>query len=177
MTLFTNATPNEKLLLSILAAIVFIGANYFGYHWLSLKQASLDHAYAELRADQAEAKVDLLESDKWAQRRAWLHDHEPKLTDEGDAKAQVLAYALKGARDNKLEIVDQSLLDVEHNAAGTCVNVSVKVKGSMENMVKWLAPLQTPDQFYAVSVKELKADQDQKSMVCTLQISRYFQAP
>jgi len=31
-----------------------------------------------------------------------------------------------------------------------------------------------PDQFYAVSSFALKADQDQKSMVCTLQIARYF---
>ena len=49
------------------------------------------------------------------------------MTDEGDAKAQVLEYVLKGARDNKLEIIDQSLNDVQHGAAGTRVNVSVGV--------------------------------------------------
>jgi len=169
-----QVTKNEKRLLSILIAIVFMGGNYFGYRWLSQKQSSLQLAYAQLRADQAEAKVDLQESDLWAQRKAWTHDHQPPLGDEGEAKAQVLAYVLKGARDNKLEIMDQSLNDAQHGAAGTRINVSIKVKGSMEGLAKWLTNLQKPDQFYAISLFSLKADQDQKSMVCTLQIARYF---
>ena len=72
-------------------------------------------------------------------------------------------------------VADQEIVnDVQHGAAGTRVNVSIKVKGSMQDLVKWLTDLQKPDQFYAVSLFSLKADQDQKSMVCTLQIARYF---
>jgi len=145
-------TKNEKVLLAILAAIVFVSGNVFSYRWLAQKQSSLQLAYAQLRADQAEAKIDLQESDLWAQRKAWVSDHEPPLGDEGDAKAQVLEYVLKGAR----------------------VNVSVKVKGPMQGLCKWLTDLQKPDQFYAISSFSLKADQDLKSMVCTLQIARYF---
>jgi hypothetical protein len=167
-------TRNEKVLLSVLAAIVFAGGNYFGYLWLSQRQSSLQLADAQLLADQAEAKVDLKESDSWALCKAWIRDHEPPLGDEGDAKAQVLEYVLKGARDNKLEIMEQSLNDAQHGAAGTRINVSVKIKGSMQGLCKWLTDLQKPDQFYAISSFSLKADQDQKSMVCTLQIARYF---
>jgi len=167
-------TKNEKVLLAILAAIVFVSGNVFSYRWLAQKQSSLQLAYAQLRADQAEAKIDLQESDLWAQRKAWVSDHEPPLGDEGDAKAQVLEYVLKGARDNKLEIMEQSLNDVQHGAGGTRVNVSVKVKGPMQGLCKWLTDLQKPDQFYAISSFSLKADQDLKSMVCTLQIARYF---
>ena len=169
-----RVTNNEKVLLSVLAAFIFVSGNYFGYRWLAKKQSTLQLAYAGLRADQAEAKVDLLESDKYAQRKAWINQHEPPLGNEGDAKAQVLDFVLKGAGDNKLEIMDRNLNDVEHGAAGTRVNVSIKVKGSMQSLCKWLADLQKPDQFYAVSSFALKADQDQKSMVCTLQIARYF---
>jgi Tfp pilus assembly protein PilN len=168
-------TNNEKVLLSILAVIIFVGGNFFGYHWLSQKQSALQLTEAQLRADQAEAQVDLLQSDLWAQRKVWVHDHEPALGDEGDAKAQVLEYVLKGARTNKLEIMDQNLGDVQHGAAGTRINVSVKVKGSMQDLCKWLTNLQKPGQFYAISLFSLKADQDQKSMVCTLQIARYFE--
>jgi hypothetical protein len=52
--------------------------------------------------------------------------------------------------------------------------VSVKVKGSMEALVTWLTGLQKPEQFFAISLFSLRADEDQKSMVCTLQIARYF---
>lgn len=167
-------TGNEKFLLMILAAIVFVSGNFFGYQWLAKKQAALNLAEKQLKADQAEAMVTLKQSDMWAQRKLWIHDHEPTIGDEGETKAQVLEHVLKGARDNKLEIQDQSLNDVTHGAAGTRINVSVKVKGSMQDMVKWLTALEKPEEFYAVSSFSLKADQDQKSMVCFLKIARYF---
>ena len=169
-------TNNEKILLLILAAIVLLGGTFYGYRWLAQKQSKLEMTYAGLRADQAEAQVDLQQSDLWAQRKAWIQSHEPPLGEEGDAKAQVLAYVLKGARDHKLEIVEQSLNDVQYGPAGTRINVSVKVKGPMQDLCQWLTELQQPDQFYAVSLFSLKADEDQKSMVCTLQLARYFRS-
>ena len=59
-------TKNEKVLLLVLLAIAFAGGNYFGYRWLAQKQSALQLTYAGLRADQAEAKVDLQQSDLWA---------------------------------------------------------------------------------------------------------------
>jgi hypothetical protein len=44
----------------------------------------------------------------------------------------------------------------------------------MEALVTWLTDLQKPEQFFAISLFSLQADEDQKSMVCTLQIARYF---
>lgn len=169
-------TKSENLLLALLGLILFGGGNFYGYQWLTQKQASMTLSYAQLRADKAEAEVDLQKQDMWAQRKAWLEEHEPVMGDEGDAKAQVLQAVLKGARDNKLEIIEQSLNDVQHDSGGTRVNVSVKVKGSMQGLCKWLSDLQKPESFYAVSQLSLKADQDQKSMVGTLQLARYFKA-
>ena len=169
-----RTTKNEKILLAVLVAILFVGGNYFGYRWLAQKQSTLTLNYAQLRADQAEAKVDLQESDLWTQRKTWINDHEPPLSDEGETKAAVLNYVVKGAHDNKLEITDQNLSDVQHGAGGTRINVKIAVKGSMQDLCKWLSDLQKPGQFYAITSFSLKADQDQKSMVCTLQIARYF---
>jgi len=169
-----QVTKNEKLLLWSLVAVVFGIGNYLGYGWLAKQQSSVRLTCLQLQADQAEAKVDLQETDLWKQRQEWTSQHEPALGDEGDAKAAVLENVLKGARDNKLEIMEQSLNDVQHGAAGARVNVTVKVKGSMEGLCKWLTALEKPDQFYAISSFSLKADQDQKSMVCALQVARYF---
>ena len=83
MTIFDKSSKNEKFLLLILIAIIFLGGNYFGYRWLAQKQSSLQLVYLQLKADQAEAKVDLLESPTWAQRQAWIHDHQPAIGDEG----------------------------------------------------------------------------------------------
>jgi len=167
-------TRNEKALFVLLLVILFGAGNFYGYEWLSKRQQALELSYAGLRADQAEARVDLLKQDLWAKRKSWIQENEPALGDEGDARAQVLEAVLKGARDRHLEIMDQTLNDVQHGAAGTRVNVAVKVKGSMQGLCEWLADLQKPGSFYAVSQLSLKADQDQKSMVGALQLARYF---
>jgi len=167
-------TKNEKYLILVLAAIIFLGGNYYGYSWLAQKQKSLRLTEAGLKADQAEAKVDLAQSDTWTQRQAWIRDHEPALGDLGESQSALLNFVVKKARDNKLEVTDQNLSDVQRGAAGTQLNVRVKVKGSMQDLCKWLADLQKPDQFYAVASFTLSADQDQKSMLCSVMIARYF---
>jgi phosphoenolpyruvate-protein kinase (PTS system EI component) len=167
-------TRNEKILLAILAVILFVAGNLFGYRWIAKRESDLRVTEATLKADQVEAKVALLQSNTWAQRKEWIASNQPKMGDEGETKAAVLEHVLKGARDNKLEILEQNLNDLQQGAAGTRVNVSVKVKGSMQDLVKWLTALEKPEEFYAVSTFSLKADQDQKSMVCSVQIARYF---
>lgn len=160
--------------MAVLLLIVLISGTFYGYRWLSQRQTRLQATYAGLQADQAEAELALRETDLWTQRKAWIQANEPVLGDEGEAKAQVLAYVLKGARDHKLEILEQSLNDVQHGPAGTRINVAVKVKGPMQALCEWMTELEKPDQFYAVSLFSLKADADEKSMVCTVQLARYF---
>jgi hypothetical protein len=165
---------SEKFLLGVLILVILGGAAYFGYSALSQKQRSLDLARASLKADQAEAEVDLQKEDLWKQRKAWIKDHEPAFGEEGDMQAQVLNFVVKGARDNYLEVLEQNPGAVQHGPGGVRVNVEIKIKGAMEGLCRWLAGLQKPESFYAVGLFSLKADQDQKSMVCTLQVARYF---
>jgi hypothetical protein len=165
---------NERLYLAVLLAILFVAANWYGYKWYAGKMSDLRMTADDMQADQDTAEQALKEIPLWTARKAWLKEKQPTFTNEGDAKAAVLDFVEKGATAHKLEIVEQSLNDVQKTAGGTRVNVSIKVKGSMHDLVDWLAPLQMPDNFYAVTLFSLKADTDQKSFDCTLQIARYF---
>jgi hypothetical protein len=169
-------TENEKRLLVVLFVVVLAMANYYGYKWLAQKQAVLVLTEKRLRADKAEAEVDLKKQDVWAQRKAWIAQHEPGLDgEEANAKAtKVLEAIHKGVLDQHLEVLDQSLNETQQGPSGTRVNVSIRIKGSMKGICDWLAGLQKPENFYAVTRFSLKADQDQKSMVCSLQLARYF---
>ena len=168
-------TRNEMLLLGVLIAVVFFGGNYFAYDWLTKQQAKLKLDIARMRADNAETEVALQEADLWAQRKAWVSTQQPPMAgDEGSTKAAVLESVLKGARDNKLEIQQQNLGDSEPTAAGTRLNVAVKVKGGLEPLVRWLTALEKPESFYAVTSFSLKADQDMKSYICEVRVARYF---
>lgn len=167
-------TRSEKILLAVLGLVLVGGALFFGGSALTQKQRSLDLERASLRADNADAMVELQRQSYWAERSQWIRDHEPMAVEEGDARAQVLSFVVKGARDHHLEVQEQNLGEVEHGAAGAKVQSEVKVKGGMEALSRWLAELQQPENFYAVDFLSLKADQDEKSMVCTLHVSRYF---
>ena len=167
-------TRSEKILLAVLGLVLLGGLLFFGGKALVQKQHSLALARASLRADNAEAMVELQDEPRWVARSHWIHDHEPMAVEEGDARAQVLSSVVQGARDHHLEIEEQNLGEVEHGAAGAKVQSEVRVKGSMEALCRWLADLEQPEKFYAVDLLSLKADQDQKSMVCTLHVSRYF---
>jgi hypothetical protein len=167
-------TSSEKFLLGVLGCVILGGVVFFGGKALWQKQAALDLEGASLRADNAEARVDLQQEPLSAQRQKWIRDHEPVLGEEGDTRAQVLNFVVKGARDHHLEIQEQNLGEVQHGPAGAKVGSEVRVKGSMEALCRWLAELQKPASFYAIDLCSLKADQDMKSMICTLHVSRYF---
>jgi hypothetical protein len=169
-------TTNERLLLGVFLAILFGAANWYAYKWYAGQIGELKRTAADMQLEQDTDNEALKELPMWNQRKDWLYHMQPPLGNEGDAKAAVLEYVQKGARDHKLEIVEQSLNDVQQTAGGERVNVAIKVKGSMRDLVEWLAPLQKPDDFYAVTLFSLKADEDQKSFDCTLQIARYYKA-
>lgn len=168
-------TNSEKLLLGVLGLVILGGVVFFGGHALSQKQQELNLERLSLKGDQAEAEVDLQKEALWNQRRAWIKAHQPPFGEEGDTGAQMRNAVVKGARDNNLEILEQEAPDVQHGPGGARVNVQLKIKGSMEGLCRWLAALQKPESFYAVTQFSLQADEDQKSMVCTLQVARYFQ--
>lgn len=169
-------TENEKRLLVALFAVVLAMANFYGYKWLAQKQGVLILTEKRLRADKAEAEVNLKKQDVWAQRKAWIAQHEPALEgEEANAKATKVLEALhQGILKQHLEVLDQGLNETQQGPSGTRVNVSIRIKGSMKGICDWLADLQKPENFYAVTRFSLKADQDQKSMVCSLQLARYF---
>ena len=169
-----SSRSNEKLCLGILFLILFGAANWYGYKWYAGQMTDLNHKVNNLQADQDASETALKEIPQWTARQAWLKANQPAMTNEGDAKAAVLDYVEKGATSNKLEVVEQSLNDIQKTSGGVRVNVSIKVKGSMQNLVAWLAPLQKPDSFYAITLFSLKADTDQKSFDCTLQVARFF---
>jgi hypothetical protein len=167
-------TNSEKFLLCVLATLILGGLIFFGGKAFNRKEQAINFQRASLRADQAEAMVDLQQKPLWTARANWIKDNEPPLGDEGDTRAQVLNFVVKGARDHHLEILDQNLGDVVHGTGGAKVTAEVKVKGGMEGLCRWLADLQKPASFYAVDLFSLKADADEKSMDCTLRLSRYF---
>jgi hypothetical protein len=168
-------TRSEKFLLGILGLVAVGGGLYFGGSALLDRQLALEHQRRLLHADQLEAMVDLQAQPEGEARRSWLRAHQPVLINEGDAGAQVLSFLVKGARDHHLEVETENPGAVQHGPGGVRIGAEIKLKGGMESLCRWLAELQQPQSFYAVDFFSLQADPDQKSVICEVHISRYFQ--
>jgi hypothetical protein len=167
-------TNSERYLLCALGLVFVGGAIFFGDKALNRREQALELQRSSLQAARVAGEVELQQMPLWTKRAQWIRDHEPVMGDEGDMRAQLLAFAVKGARDHHLEVLDQSVGDVQHGPGGAKVEAELKLKGGMESLCRWLAELQKPTSFYAVDSFSLKADNDQKSMVCSLRIARYF---
>ena len=167
-------TNSEKFLLGVLALIAVGGAVFFGGSALLDHQRLLERQEKSLHADQLEAMVDLQEEPLWTKRAQWLAAHQPAVGDAGTTQAEMLHVIVQGARDHHLEIADQNLGPLTHGPGGARVSAALKIKGSMEALSRWLAELQQPSQLYAVDSFSLKADADEKSVICELHLSRYY---
>jgi hypothetical protein len=167
-------TKSEKILLGVLGLMLLGGGSFFGWQTLEQRQTALSRERTSLKADQDEAMFDLQKMPLWTQRADWIRQNEPPFGEEGDTRAQVLNFVVKGAREHHLEVLEQNLGEVQHGPGGAKVNAEIKVKGSMEALCRWVAQMQQPASFYAVDLFSLKADLDEKSMVGTLRVARYF---
>lgn len=167
-------TKSEMALLVILVVIALLIGNYFGYTWYAKQISALTLTEKRLKGDIADAEFDLRNKADLEKKKAWIEAHEPPLGERDITSAQVLDDVKKGTTEQHLEIMEQNLKGTENRPGGTRVNVHLKLKGSMQGICKWLADLQKPEDFYAVTELTMLADQDQKSIICTMELARYF---
>ncbi len=169
-----SLTPNEKFLLGVLALVVMAIISFLGLTWITKAQADLSRHLSSLKADQAEAQVVLLESDLWKKRMAWVRDHAEPIGDPGVAGAKLLEALENAAQQNSLEIRQQSVGDLKQSPAGPYLEARLETKGSLESVVRWITAFQSATNLYAITTCSIKVDADNKSILCTLEVRKYY---
>lgn len=169
-------TPKEKRLFILLLAVVFLVANLIGLPWLQRQQKQLTARITDLRSQQETADVWMKEKDLWTERKTWLDANQPKMTNSGDASSSFLKLLQESAKQNKIKIIDQKLLEPERQSGYQAVSVRMTVNGNMEAIVKWLSTLQQPDKFQAVLKFNLKREGEGDNMRCDLDLARWYAA-
>lgn len=170
-------TPKEKRLLIIFVALIFVVANLIGLPALQRQQKLLTARIVELRSQQEVATTWLKEKDIWTERKAWLDANQPKITSSGDASSSFLEMLQESAKQNKIKIIDQKLLEPETHPGYQAISVRMTVNGNMEAIVKWLSAIQQPDKFQAVLKFNLKREGEGDNMRCDLDLARWYAPP
>ena len=171
MRLLTN---NEKKLALLLSLALFLFANLIGWNVVSRGVRSLQTRRTRLRNEQLEAANWLAERDTWLARKKWLEAAQPRFKSAGEANTNLLETVQSSARRQNVAIYDQSFAEPVKREYYQEIVVKLRVSGTLEGISRWLAELQQPENFHAVTKFSLKSEAEPSKVKCDLQIARWY---
>jgi hypothetical protein len=146
----------------------------FLWEWLlgSLEQTQTDlAARRQLRVQQ---EVFVRERDLWQQREEWLRQHQPRLTNPGEASA-LLDQVRQIAQKHNVLVERPALGGVEPSPNHQSVSVTVETKSPWEPLVRFLYEVQQPESFVVFESVNLAIESgDPTQMRGKFRIARWF---
>jgi Tfp pilus assembly protein PilO len=167
-------TQSERRLIFIFLGLVFIVLNVFIWVQLSKKRSALLGEISRYRQEQREAGAWLQDKDLWSTRKGWLDEKQPVSQADGQESARLLEALQQSARQQNIIIASQRLVEPRPQEHYLEVAVQLEIKGTFEAVSKWLAGLQDPEKFQAVTSLTLKSDAEPPRVICTLTVARWM---
>lgn len=171
-------TKSEGKLLITILVIIFIFANMAGIKFLTEHKRRLSNKLVLLKGEESFGKEILAEEPLWTERRNWIAAAQPHMKASGDVNSAELLEALQtSATAHKVVTADPIFLGSTSKPEHQEFKVGLKATGTLEAMMKWIAELQQPKNFQAITFFSLKSDAEPSKVKCELQVVRYFANP
>ncbi len=167
-------TKNEIRLSWLFAAAIFIMANFYGVGYLLDRQSELAQKLSELKATRGSDLNWLRERNLWLRREHWLDAKQPKVSGNEVPQSDLLESLTKSAADHQLQIQEQGFGEAKSSAFYRAVAVRLRLSGSLENVMKWLATVQQPEHFQAITSFSLKSENEPPSVSLELEVARWY---
>ncbi|HEX8371359.1 MAG TPA: hypothetical protein VF585_01145 [Chthoniobacterales bacterium] len=167
-------TKLEKTLSVGLACTIFLLANLFGISALLRQRRALQLDALTLASARDESNIWLEQKDKWLTRKAWLEKPQPRSTQPQAAQTTFFEELQRSARSRNLAIEEQTFGEVAENKYFQSISVRMKLTGTLENTTRWLASLQSPELFQAITSYTLKSEKDPPNVNLELEIAKYY---
>lgn len=164
-------------------AILFASTLFFAGNVTALKRyiTALSTARTQLATYSTQRQeIDILLSDReyWETRQHWLDEHQPLLDNPGAAQGELIETIQRVARDRGITILDQTIMEPSSQPHFQEVSAKLKLSARLEDMVSWLAEIQSPERFTIINQLTLSIDSKSKEMelpaLCTLQVGRLY---
>jgi Tfp pilus assembly protein PilO len=167
-------TKSEGRLLWLFGLAIFAMANFYGISFLLERHAEVSRKLAELRGTRKSDENWLRERDLWLKRKQWLDSKQPKVNAGQVPQSELLEALTKGAGEHQLQIQEQSFGEAKNNPFYRSVAIRLKLTGSLENMMKWLASVQQPELFQAITSFSLKSENEPPTVSLELEVARWY---
>ncbi len=166
--------PREKSLATIFGALILLVLNYTIVNHLFTQIKKQKQIIAEIQSQRQLTAIWLEEKDLWTERGQWIADHQPTLTNRDQASSDMLQKIVEKARTYNIIINDQRILEPTSTPHYQQIAIELKIKGTLEQITRWIADFQQPENFYAITSCNIKSDTEPPKIICTLQIARWY---
>lgn len=167
-------TSKEKKLLGGLLGTLFLLLNVVGLQAFLNRQKTLNLSISQLETALAASRDVLAQKDYWQERGAWLDENQPTddvTTIEDDTK--FTEFVETSAKNSGLQYTRRGGGPLPLKGSYAEVYDASQVKGTMEQLVKWLAELQQPKAFRAVKQLRIKSGEPPE-VVADLEVARWY---
>jgi hypothetical protein len=167
-------TKSEKRLLIIFGLAVFVMANFYGLSYLLDTESEVTRQLSELKANAKTNQIWLREKQFWLTRKQWIERQQPRVGAGQVPQSELLQAMTASAQANQLVIQEQSFAELKNTPNYQSVAVKLKLSGNLENVVKWLAEIQQPEKFQAVTNFSLKSEEQPPKVSLELEVARWY---
>ena len=170
-----SLSKREQTLATIVGLIVVLGGTFLlGQSYLAKRTALTAKITADKR--QLHSLQELLkEGSLWEQREKWIQAKQPKLENPDKAGVQLLEYVKALANKDAVLLENATLHTTEARPACIAVTLEVETKSPWSPLISFLYDLQTPEQFVAIEMADVKQDgADATQMRGRFKIARWY---
>jgi len=172
---YARMNQRERILASVVAAIVFLLVNLAGWSWIT---GAISGSHEELAARQQtrlEQSVFLKERELWAKRQQWLEQHQPAYKGEGEASTLLDAQIRPIAAKYTILLENPSISAGETTPNYRSVHASFDTKSPWEPLVHFLYDVQQPEAFIVFESVNLAIDSGDPTMMRgKFKVARWF---
>ena len=167
-------TKSERRLLIIFGLALFVMANFYVISYLLDTESELTQQLSEVTATAKTDQIWLREKQFWLARKRWIDRQQPRVGSGQVPQSELLQALTASAQANQLAIQEQSFAELKNTANYQSVAVKLRLSGNLENVVKWLAELQQPEKFQAVTNLSLKSEEQPPKVNLELEVARWY---
>ena len=167
-------TKGEKRLSLVLGVAILVMGTFYLVSYLLDIESDLGLKIRGLEANANTDQVWLREKQFWLDRKQWIDQKQPRAAAGAVPQSELLQSLTTSAQNHKLTIQEQSFADAKSTANYQAVAVRLKLTGTLEDVVRWLAEVQQPEKFQAVTNFSLKSQAKPPAVDLELEVARWY---
>jgi hypothetical protein len=168
-------TPNEKKLVTVIGMLIFGIVNIIGLSTAKDKSTQEAQKLKVQNMTRLDSNTILQEEKKWTDYRQWIDANQPTITSPEDGQRALNNYLESVAKAHKVTLSQPAIGGLTKQPYYQEISVGLQAQGTLQNVVQWIADLQQPTNFQAITSVTLKAnDKDPAKVTCNLQLARWY---